>query len=125
MNSINWTDIEKWKAMNNTNDFSTVDYLCSSMQKYGNHADILIGFADLFWPDFVDIDGKHIIPPANGTVNINFPDEQRSGSTNLVFNIQGSLRCLFCQFLNFIGNYSEPFARFSSSGRFNCGIKCK
>ena len=38
--------------------------------------------------NFVDIDGKHIIPPANGTVNINFPDEQRSGSTNLVFNIQ-------------------------------------
>ena len=38
--------------------------------------------------NFVDIDGKHIIPPANGTININFPDEQRSGSTNLIFNLQ-------------------------------------
>ena len=38
--------------------------------------------------NFVDIDGKHIIPPANGTININFSDEQRSGSTNLVFNLQ-------------------------------------
>ena len=38
--------------------------------------------------NFVDLDGKHIIPPANGTININFPDEQRSGSANLVLNIQ-------------------------------------
>ncbi len=38
--------------------------------------------------NFVDLDGKHIIPAANGTINVNFPDEQRSGSTNLVFNLQ-------------------------------------
>ena len=38
--------------------------------------------------NFVDLDGKHIIPAANGVININFPDEQRSGSANLVFNIQ-------------------------------------
>jgi hypothetical protein len=38
--------------------------------------------------NFVDIDGKHIVPPANGTIDINFPDEQRSGSANLVFNLQ-------------------------------------
>jgi len=38
--------------------------------------------------NFVDLDGKHIIPGANGTLNINFPDELRSGSANLVFNIQ-------------------------------------
>ena len=38
--------------------------------------------------NFVDLDGKHIIPGAKGTVNINFPDEQRSGSANLVFNLQ-------------------------------------
>ncbi len=38
--------------------------------------------------NFVDLDGKHVIPPANGTVNINFPDEQGSGSINLVFNLQ-------------------------------------
>jgi len=37
---------------------------------------------------FVDLDGKHIVPPANGTININFPDEQRSGSANFVFNLQ-------------------------------------
>lgn len=38
--------------------------------------------------NFVDMDGKHIIPPANGTIHIGFSDEQRSGSANLVFNIQ-------------------------------------
>jgi len=38
--------------------------------------------------NFVDVDGKHIIPGAKGTVNINFPDQQRSGSTNLVLNLQ-------------------------------------
>lgn len=38
--------------------------------------------------NFVDLDGKHIISPANGTININFPDEQRSGSANLVLNLQ-------------------------------------
>lgn len=38
--------------------------------------------------NFVDADGKHLIPPAKGTININFPDEQRSGSANLIFNIQ-------------------------------------
>src|ERR1035441_4423840 len=38
--------------------------------------------------NFVDIDGKHVLPPANGTININFPDEQRSGSANLIFNLQ-------------------------------------
>ncbi|MFA5096793.1 MAG: hypothetical protein WC478_05590 [Candidatus Omnitrophota bacterium] len=39
--------------------------------------------------NFVDLDGKNIIPPLNGTINVNFPHEQRSGSTNLVLNIQG------------------------------------
>ncbi|MBF0571882.1 MAG: hypothetical protein HQL12_08440 [Candidatus Omnitrophica bacterium] len=38
--------------------------------------------------NFVDLDGKHILPGANGTIKIAFPDEQRSGSANLVFNIQ-------------------------------------
>jgi hypothetical protein len=38
--------------------------------------------------NFVDVDGKHIIPGANGTININFPDLQRSGSANLVLNLQ-------------------------------------
>ena len=38
--------------------------------------------------NFVDIDGKHIIPGANGTINIHFPDQQRSGSANLVLNLQ-------------------------------------
>jgi hypothetical protein len=38
--------------------------------------------------NFVDLDGRHIIPSANGVININFPEEQRSGSANLVLNIQ-------------------------------------
>jgi len=38
--------------------------------------------------NFVDLDGKHIIPPANGAINVHFPDEQRSGSANLIFNLQ-------------------------------------
>jgi hypothetical protein len=37
---------------------------------------------------FVDLDGRNIIPPANGTINVNFPDGQRSGSANLILNIQ-------------------------------------
>jgi len=37
---------------------------------------------------FVDLDGKNIIPPANGTISVNFPDGQRSGSANLILNIQ-------------------------------------
>lgn len=38
--------------------------------------------------NFVNLDGRHIIPTANGAININFPDEQRSGSANLVLNLQ-------------------------------------
>jgi len=38
--------------------------------------------------NFVDLDGKHIIPAAKGTINIDFPDGERSGSANLVFNLQ-------------------------------------
>ena len=37
---------------------------------------------------FVNLDGKHIVPAAHGTINIGFPDEQRSGSANLVLNLQ-------------------------------------
>lgn len=39
--------------------------------------------------NFVDADGRPLIPPAEGIINVSFPDEQRSGSTNLIFNIQG------------------------------------
>jgi len=38
---------------------------------------------------FVDVDGKNVIPPAQGAITINFPDEQGSSSTNLILNIQG------------------------------------
>ena len=38
---------------------------------------------------FVDIDGKNVIPPAQGAIIINFPEEQSSGSANLILNIQG------------------------------------
>ena len=37
---------------------------------------------------FVDLDGRNIIPPANGNINVNIPDGQRSGSANLILNIQ-------------------------------------
>ena len=39
--------------------------------------------------NFVDIDGRNVIPPAEGAIQINFPEEQRSGSANLILNIQG------------------------------------
>jgi len=39
--------------------------------------------------NFVDMDGRHILLPANGTIRIDFPQEQRSGSANLILNIQG------------------------------------
>ena len=42
-----------------------------------------------FAVNFVDLDGKNIMPPMNGAINVNFPDGQRSGSVNLVLNIQG------------------------------------
>ena len=38
--------------------------------------------------NFVDLDGKHIVPGANGTININSPADQRSSSANMVFNLQ-------------------------------------
>lgn len=31
---------------------------------------------------FVDLDGKHVIAPANGSLNINFTDEHKSGAAN-------------------------------------------
>jgi hypothetical protein len=37
---------------------------------------------------FVDIDGKNVIPPAQGVINMNFPEEQSSGAANLILNIQ-------------------------------------
>jgi hypothetical protein len=38
---------------------------------------------------FVDIDGRNVISPAQGAITINFPEEQSSGSANLILNIQG------------------------------------
>lgn len=38
---------------------------------------------------FVDGDGKNVIPPAQGNMRMNFPDDQASGATNLILNIQG------------------------------------
>ena len=37
---------------------------------------------------FIDLDGKHIVPSANGIINVSFPDEQRSSSANLILNLQ-------------------------------------
>ena len=39
--------------------------------------------------NFVDIDGKNVIPPSQGVITINFPEEESSGSANLILNIQG------------------------------------
>jgi len=57
--------------------------------------------------NFVNEDGKHIIPTANGTVNVQFPDNQRSGSANVVLNIQGLK----------IGQYGEYSIDLSIDGR--------
>jgi len=39
--------------------------------------------------NFADADGKNIIPPAQGSIIVNFPDGQSSSSANLILNIQG------------------------------------
>ncbi|MCD6134782.1 MAG: hypothetical protein J7J25_04660 [Candidatus Omnitrophica bacterium] len=38
---------------------------------------------------FVNSDGKNVVPPAHGTVTVNFADERMSTVVNLIFNIQG------------------------------------
>ena len=38
--------------------------------------------------NFVDFDGKHIMPAAHGTITLQFALEQKSASANLVLNIQ-------------------------------------
>jgi hypothetical protein len=38
--------------------------------------------------NFINSDGKHMIPTASGSINIHFPEGQRSGSANLVLNLQ-------------------------------------
>lgn len=38
--------------------------------------------------NFVDSDGKHIIPPADGSITVSFLDEQRSAAANLILNMQ-------------------------------------
>ncbi|MDD5166016.1 MAG: hypothetical protein PHQ57_01340 [Candidatus Omnitrophica bacterium] len=39
--------------------------------------------------NFVDIDGKDVIPPAQGAIQVDFPEEQDSSAANLILNIQG------------------------------------
>jgi hypothetical protein len=38
---------------------------------------------------FIDADGKHVVPPTGGVINIKYPQGQRSSSANLILNIQG------------------------------------
>ena len=38
--------------------------------------------------NFVDFDGKHMIPSADGVIKLHFTHEQKSASANLVLNIQ-------------------------------------
>ncbi len=37
--------------------------------------------------NFVDADGQHIIPSANGEINVNFSGKQKTKSANLILNI--------------------------------------
>ena len=39
--------------------------------------------------NFVDADGKHVIPPLNATKQVKFGEGQRYASSNLILNIQG------------------------------------
>jgi hypothetical protein len=52
---------------------------------------------------FVDIDGRNVISPAQGAITINFPEDQSSGSANLILNIQGLK-------LDRVGEYSIDLA---------------
>lgn len=38
--------------------------------------------------NFVDFDGKHILPPASGIINVHFHPEQKTGSANSIINVQ-------------------------------------
>ena len=38
---------------------------------------------------FVDVDGNHVIPPANGVIKIKYAQGQRTSSANLILNLQG------------------------------------
>lgn len=38
---------------------------------------------------FVDTDGSHVIPPANGSIKLKFAGGRRSSSANLVLHLQG------------------------------------
>ncbi len=38
--------------------------------------------------NFVDFDGKHILPPANGVINVQFQEGQRSASAHSILNMQ-------------------------------------
>lgn len=37
--------------------------------------------------NFVDFDGKHIMPSASGTITLSFQEDEKSASANLVLNI--------------------------------------
>ena len=39
--------------------------------------------------NFVNEDGKSIMPPVDGSIKINFSEGQRSGASNFILNIQG------------------------------------
>jgi len=39
--------------------------------------------------NFINADGRDVMPPAKGKMHINFPENQRSVSHNLILNIQG------------------------------------
>jgi hypothetical protein len=38
---------------------------------------------------FIDVDGKNIVPPMDGQIDVAFSDEQASKAINLILNMQG------------------------------------
>jgi hypothetical protein len=39
--------------------------------------------------NFVDLDGKYVIPPASGSLVVNLPERRSSGAFNFILNMQG------------------------------------
>jgi hypothetical protein len=62
--------------------------------------------------NFVDIDGKHIIPSASGMVKVDFPAEKKSDAANLILVMQGFK-------LEQYGEYSIDLA---VDGRSECSL---
>lgn len=56
-------DFDQWKRANRESRFSLVDYAFAALHGQVAHADGAVAFADLFWPNFIEIDGLVLISP--------------------------------------------------------------